>query len=330
MLGLRRASSQPMSVLPGGRYQALDPTADVGGMNSRSPSSSSTAFEEPSLADDRTVRFLVRLLEDLRQGPLNLPCFPDIVPRVRHALDDPNSSTNDIVRIVGAEPRLAARLVQTAGSVVFNPSGRPAPNLQFAVTRLGRDLVQSVTTAFMIQQIKADARLRTVAQPLADLWEVSMRVALTGRALARLIKVPTEKIFLAGLMHAIGQFYVVIRSCEPDSSVDYPALRKDLLTEWQPMLSRAVLGKWGFDEIVCDTVARQHDVTREPGRAADIVDLLVAAVVLTDAVLHLDADLECTKTVTAFSRLKLDTVRLRGVLIHVENSMQNLRVTLAD
>jgi HD-like signal output (HDOD) protein len=124
-------------------------------------------------APDRTppaevpaLEFLSRIAHDLSRGPLNLPCFPDIVPRVRGAINDPRSTPDDLVRIAGTEPRLAARLIQTANSAVFNPSGRPLTNLRQAVTRLGHHLVQSVTMVFAIQQMKAEASLRPVAKPL--------------------------------------------------------------------------------------------------------------------------------------------------------------------
>lgn len=87
----------------------------------------------PARATDRASRFVDRIASDLEEGPLHLPCFPDVVLRVRAALDDPVSTPDDIVRISESEPRLAARLLQTAGSVVFNPTGRPVPNLRVAV-----------------------------------------------------------------------------------------------------------------------------------------------------------------------------------------------------
>jgi hypothetical protein len=44
--------------------------------------------DDPSRAT--TIAFLIRVPDELSQGPLNLPCFPDIVPRVRKAIGDPH------------------------------------------------------------------------------------------------------------------------------------------------------------------------------------------------------------------------------------------------
>ena len=54
---------------------------------------------------------------------MNLPCFPDVVMRIRKALAEPEVSLTEIVKIVGTEPRLAARLLQAANSAAFNPAG---------------------------------------------------------------------------------------------------------------------------------------------------------------------------------------------------------------
>ena len=153
--------------------------------------------------DSPALEFLTRLSDELSQGPLNLPCFPDIVPRVRKALADPNSTSEDIVRIAGTEPRLAARLLQTANSAVFNPAGKPLADLRGAVTRLGHHLVQSVTMVFAIQQMKADATLRPVAKPLNDLWEKSIAVASICQVVAHQLRVPADKVFLTGLLHGV-------------------------------------------------------------------------------------------------------------------------------
>ncbi len=281
-------------------------------------------------AHGATGAFIDQLATDLQAGPLNLPCFPDIVPRVRAALDNPASSVEDIVRIVATEPRLSARLIQTASSVVFNPSGNPAPNLKSAVTRLGRHLVQSVSMVFVVQQMRADPMLRTVSEPLSDLWRKSVLVALICQLIAKRIKVPTEKVFLTGLMHGIGHFYLIVRAAEPQSPLPYSALRQDMIDTRHPDLGRSVLTKWGFEDIVADAVGQQHDFARTPaGKAADIVDVLIAGVALAEAALYLQGDLARTETVTAFQRLKFNPAELGQIITHSQHSLDSVQSTLA-
>ncbi len=272
--------------------------------------------------------FLSRITDDLARGPLNLPCFPDIVPRVRGAINNPRSTQDDLVRIAGAEPRLAARLIQTANSAVFNPSGKPLTNLRQAVTRLGHHLVQSVTMVFAVQQMKAEPSLRSVAKPLSALWEKSIAVGSICQVLANQLKVPPDKVFLTGLLHGIGHFYIMVRAAEPSSGLDYSDLSAEMLADRHPGLGRIVLEKWNFEPVVFEAIGRQHDHRRASNRAADITDVVIAGVVLAEALLESNGDLTRCAGVTAFERLGLGPKELAATLKHTEYRMVSLRETL--
>lgn len=251
------------------------------------------------------------------------------MPRVHAAIADPSTSADDIVRIAGVEPRLTARLLQTANSTVFNRGGRPITELKGAVTRLGHSLVQSVTMAFAVQQMKVDPHLRSVQEPLATLWEKSMAVGSICQVLARQIGVPSDKVFLTGLLHGIGHFYVLVRAAAPGSPLPYAALAGDLVAARHPAFGRAVLTKWGLEPIVCDAVGRQLDYRRQSKIAADINDVVTAGVVLAEALLDFGGDLVRVPEVTAFERLGLSYDALGAVVAHTEQTLGTLRESFA-
>jgi HD-like signal output (HDOD) protein len=99
------------------------------------------------------LAFLKQLAKEVSDGSIDLPCFPDVVVRISLALADPNSNADRIVTIVGAEPRLAARILQTANSAAFNSSGKAVTELRSAVTRLGQQMVQGTAMSYAMQQI---------------------------------------------------------------------------------------------------------------------------------------------------------------------------------
>src|SRR3979490_1639074 len=110
--------------------------------------------------------FLRLLAVEVSKGTVDLPCFPDVVIRIRHALADPNTTIDKPVWIGGSEPRLASRLRQTANSAAFNMSGKPLTDLRSAITRLGQQLVQSAAVAYSIRQMTSADSLRSIAQPV--------------------------------------------------------------------------------------------------------------------------------------------------------------------
>ncbi len=272
--------------------------------------------------------FLQRLGDELAAGPLNLPCFPDVVPRVRQALADPASTSEDIVRIAGTEPRLSARILQTANSAVFNPSGTAFSDLRHAVTRLGHHLVQSVTMAFALQQLRAEPALRPVAGQLNALWEKSVAVASICQVIAGRLRVPTDKVFLTGLLHGIGYFYIMVRAGERSSGIDLDSDFVSFIAERHPTIGRAVMEKWGFEVVMCEAVGQQLNVQRKSKRAADITDVLIASVILADAALERHGDLTRCAGVNAFAALGLREEDLRAILRHTEHTLESLRETL--
>jgi HD-like signal output (HDOD) protein len=279
-------------------------------------------------ADAAAYAFLKKLAEELAQGPLNLPCFPDIVPRIRQALTDPDSTADDVVRIAATEPRLAARLLQTANSAIFNPSGVPFSDLRHAVTRLGHHLVQSVTMAFALQQIKAEPALRAVSKELNALWEKSMAAASICQVLAERLRVPADRVFLTGLLHGIGYFYIMVRAGQSGGEIAVEELLTDFVAERHPAIGRAVMEKWGFEPVMCEAVGHQNDYAHKSKRAADITDVLIASVLLADALIERGGDHERCDGVAAFAALDLAPTNRDAILRHTEHALGSLRDAL--
>src|SRR5208282_3915038 len=133
-----------------------------------------------------------------------------------------------------------------------------------------------------IQQMKTDTALRRVAKPLNDLWEKSIAVASICQVLAHQLRVPPDKVFLAGLLHGIGHFYIIVRAADTSNGFEYDRLPADVVADRHPSMGGAVLRKWGFEAVMCEAVGNQNNLERQSKRAADIVDVLIASIVLAD------------------------------------------------
>lgn len=226
--------------------------------------------------------FLAALAKEVSSGTVDLPCFPDIVIRIRNALADPSTTPEQTVTIVGAEPRLAARLLQTANSAAFNQSGKPLNDLRSAITRLGHQLVQSAAMAFAVQHMKNEQSLRAIAGLLSDLWKQSIIVASICQEVARRTKVNPDEAFLTGLLHGIGRLYIMVRVAGRSAEFKDPEAFMSLVAGWHASIGKAVLENWGFDETLCEAIGAQSDLDRNHrGREADLADVLVASIALS-------------------------------------------------
>jgi HD-like signal output (HDOD) protein len=272
-------------------------------------------------------QFLGGLAAELSGGTVDLPCFPDVVIRIRSALDDPNIKMEQTVTIVGSEPRLAAKLLQTANSVAFNTSGKPVTELRTAITRLGQKMVQSAAMAYAVQQMKNEDSLRSVAQRLSELWNESIAVASIAQVVARRTKITPDEAFLAGLLHGIGRLYILVRAVgkSPQFGLDTEFL--DLIAGWQASIGKAVLENWGFAQEMADAVGEQGECERRR-KNADLTDVLVASIILGEALPQpapRAVDLEST---TAFQTIGLNQDDCTAILTHAEYQLGSLRESL--
>jgi HD-like signal output (HDOD) protein len=272
-------------------------------------------------------RFLGGLAAELSGGTVDLPCFPDVVIRIRSALDDPNIKIEQTVTIVGSEPRLAAKLLQTANSAAFNTSGRPVTELRTAITRLGQKMVQSAAMAYAVQQMKNEDSLRNVAARLSELWNESIAVASIAQVVARRTKITPDEAFLVGLLHGIGRLYILVRAVgnSPQFGIDTEFL--DLITGWQASIGKSVLENWGFAQEMADAVGEQAEFDRRR-KTADLTDVLVASMILGEALRQpapRSIDLEST---TSFQTIGLRHDDCTAILTHAEYQLGSLRESL--
>jgi HD-like signal output (HDOD) protein len=219
------------------------------------------------------------------------------VVRISLALADSNTNSDRIVTIVGAEPRLAARILQTANSAAFNSSGKLVTELRSAITRLGQQMVQGTAMSYAMQQLKNEESLRPIAEPLAQLWNRSIAVASLSRLIAAKTKVNADEAFLTGLLHGIGHLYILVRSAAN------PGSRQAVMQSvagWHASIGKAVLESWGFTESLCDAVGEQGDLDRRWKHSATLPDILIASLVLADALQMPEPRVIGTEGVNAF------------------------------
>src|SRR3984957_1492900 len=139
------------------------------------------------------LAFLQKLASEVSEGSIDLPCFPDVVIRISTALADPNTTSEHVVTMVGAEPRLAARILQTANSAAFNSSGKPLADLRSAITRLGHQMVYGTAMSYAMLQMKNEASLRSIVQPMTELWNTSIAVASVCQIVAKRTRLNVDR-----------------------------------------------------------------------------------------------------------------------------------------
>jgi HD-like signal output (HDOD) protein len=266
---------------------------------------------EPNVAFD----FVRTLAAELSRGNVELPSFPEIAVRVRRVLSDPKSSVEQVVRVVGSEPALAARLLRIANSASLNRSGKTVTDLRTAVNRIGYNMVRSAAMSFSMAQIRKSNKLAGLEEHLTNLWQRSTVVAAFAFVLARTCtKVNADEAMLTGMMHGIGKLYVLTRAIDhPELFLTGRAL-DDIIGEWHASIGKAILENWEFSESMAQAVADQADYTRAHDGPPDLSDVVAVAILMAEHagdIRGLEAALD---GMTAAKRLGLDEEKTQAVM----------------
>ncbi|MCK4865406.1 MAG: HDOD domain-containing protein [Gammaproteobacteria bacterium] len=142
-------------------------------------------------------------VHELVKNASDLVSLPEISLKVNELASDPDTIADDMAKVISQDPALVARMLKIANSVFYGLSSE-VETITRAVAILGtnkiRDLVLSTAASDTFDGIPND--LIT----MQDFWHHSLYCALLAQILAKKSKkVHAESIFIAGLLHDIGQ-----------------------------------------------------------------------------------------------------------------------------
>jgi len=255
---------------------------------------------------DQSFAFVQSLAAELSGGKVQLAGFPEIAARVQHVLADDDVSTDRVVKVISAEPVLAAQLLQISNSVALNPSGRHIADLKTAVARVGLNTVRTATIAFAVRQLRSAEELKPIAKQLGALWERNVLVASLCYVLARRrSRVNPDTALLTGLLHGVGRLYIMTRAVRHAALFANPSSYQLIERDWHLSIGTALLSNWGLATEIVVAVRDSEDYAREPRETASLTDVLVAANMIaihSDQPEFLEARLA---TVRAIAKLEL-------------------------
>lgn len=258
-------------------------------------------------SDAEAFAFVQSLAAELSKGKADLPSFPNIAMRIRKVLGDENVSSDMIVRVVGSEPALAARLMQIGNSAAINFSGKPITELRTAIARMGFNMVRSAAIAFAMSQLKKVDALKGLEKALDQLWKRSASVAAMSYAVARRFsKVNPDTALLAGLLHGIGQLYILTRVSRHRALFADRAAYNAIVRDWHAAIAKALLENWEMTEEVIQAVSNYEDLERVHTGAVDLTDVVTVGYLLASYKDHPESIELNMQDVAACNRMKMD------------------------
>jgi HD-like signal output (HDOD) protein len=272
--------------------------------------------------------FVQLLAQELSSGKVELPSFPDIAIKVRKVLADDNVNLDMVLRVVGSEPTLAARLLQIANSAALS-NGTPVRDLRNAVQRMGLNMVRGASIAFAMAQMKKAHDLKGLEEPMAALWQRCTAVAAMAHVVARrLTKVNPDTALLAGLLHGVGELYILTRANRhPALFADRPAY-DTIVRDWHVSVAQALLENWEIAEDIVKAVSEFEDLDRRHTGPADLSDVLTVAHLMVSYQDYPESIELNMQGVSARHRMAMDGTSYSNLILESKDEIKELQQAL--
>jgi HD-like signal output (HDOD) protein len=278
-----------------------------------------------------SARLIQTLTVELAGEKIDLPSFPEVAARARKALANEFVEIEDVVRIISAEPALAARLLQLANSAALNSSGRRIADLRQALSRIGFNMARSATIAFAMSQLRRAEAYRGLEPLLDELWQSSAHVAAVSHVVAkRFTRVNQDTALLAGLLGGIGKLYLLTRAARFPAVLADAATYQRIVAELHGRVCQAILRNWDIAEEVVEAVLACENHDREHAGATDLTDVLTVGSALASLGPSPVAEQMLFLGIPAARRMKLDADACVAALQESHEEIVSLRAALGN
>jgi HD-like signal output (HDOD) protein len=263
----------------------------------------------------------------------NLFLLPQTVTQIKTLLDDEASSMEDIADLISNDPTLTAHILRIANSALYNFAGQ-VDTITKAVQVIGTQAVYDFVIALGVSQT-----FRAIPQDVIDLdrfWERSVMCSLLCKFFAdKCGLVNTERMFVVGLLHNIGELVMVqfspdqARKCAAISD-DVSALRlqQEYLGFSYAQIGATLIREWGIADCIPYTIERQH-VSLSPSEILEVNILQLASILATESTFHEFFQTHTNIEQELYEKVNLDTDDLEGGLYFSQAQKANFVSLLA-
>lgn len=202
-------------------------------------------------------------VKDIAEKASSLFVLPESVTRLKACMDDQASSIDDIAEVIAFDPSLATQLLRVANSALYR-----FPNKIDTITRavqvVGTRSTYDLALAYGVSHAFDEMDGQEV--DLDKFWEQSVSCGLLAKYFSdrQNLREP-ERLFVAGLLHNIGELIVVslfpehARRCANFNTRVTPAeLQQGVLGFTYSELSAKVIENWGIPSTIFEPIECIH------------------------------------------------------------------------
>lgn len=277
---------------------------------------------------DSCQALILKIKEEHKAGRLVLPSLPEIVVRVRQAVNDDDVNLGHVVKMIQVDPSLTARLVQIANSPLYR-SPQPVENCLMAVNRLGLTTTRDLVTCLVLNNV-FNAENKMLRVRVQKLWKHSCHVAAIASTIAKVTpNLHEDTALLAGLLHDIGVLPILHYAADFPEMLESEEKLNFVIQKLRASLGQQILQEWNFDPALSDVSAEAENWQRDNSEKADYVDVVIVAQIHSYFGTEDSAKYPSLLSIPAFQKLGLSKMGPDASLEVLFEAEQGIRTIMA-
>ena len=208
----------------------------------------------------------IMTLEELLEQDSELFSLPEIYIRVSELMENENSASAQIGKVVETDPALSSRILKMVNSAFYGIP-KTIASISQAITILGRDRLRQILIGTVLSGVFGKAQSPVLV--MEDFWYHSVKTAILARHLGNDSEISNEaeSLFTAGLLHEIGRLIMAQKIPEQSSAIqkaidmegeDIMAAESRILGFTHCDVGGAFIEKWGLPALLADVAKFHH------------------------------------------------------------------------
>ncbi|MCP4578347.1 MAG: HDOD domain-containing protein [Deltaproteobacteria bacterium] len=209
-----------------------------------------------------------------------LPGISGVATQILALLDDPDSTAEEVQKILRLDPGLTANILKLTNSAYFGLPNKVG-SVRQAVVMLGWKRLVRIVLATCVNAVM-DKPIPGYDLPPGELWRHSVAVSVTAEGLMEELNLPVDdEIFTAALLHDLGKLIMGEFVAEDldsirltaEKGVPFQMAEREVLGTDHAEIGGMLMEKWSFPSKFVEAVRWHHepDSAENPGTFIDIV-----------------------------------------------------------
>lgn len=208
----------------------------------------------PEAPDAKQIEAIV---QSAVQEISHIATLPEVTMKIIQLVEDPDSTANDLNKVISNDPALGARILKVVNSAFYGLPGQIG-SINRAIVLLGLNAVKNIAIAASLAKLFRGGKISENFDA-RDLWSHAIACASGTRLLAKHagLGLPDEA-FLAGLIHNIGimveiqarraKFVQVMEKLEAEPETTLRQAEQEILGATHEQFGTALCKLWKFPQ----------------------------------------------------------------------------------